>query len=89
MAVYLRGKFFSLKNSDTTLAMALVGPLNARFSVLEISLVGKFLGEVRERFNRHAWRACDPQGPRVRIPPSPPYILRKLLSNRTIPAIPF
>lgn len=31
--------------------MALVGPLNARFSVLEIFLVGKFLGEMPEWLN--------------------------------------
>jgi hypothetical protein len=29
-------------------------------------------GDVRERPNRHAWKACDPaRGPRVQIPPSP------------------
>lgn len=29
------------------------------------------LGEVAEWLNAHAWKACDSQGPGVRIPPSP------------------
>ena len=39
-------------------------------------------GEVREWTNRHAWKACVPAtGPWVRIPPSPPYLLKQMMAR--------